>query len=103
MFLPGTGRGTIRRMVEGVLRLRKNAFEHAFNVLHDIDCPNTKHPVAVQCEKLVANGVTLRPVSEAVHFAINFNHQAPFAYVEINDIGADRMLSTNLHPQPRRS
>src|SRR3569623_732109 len=56
--------------------------------------------MAIFTKEGVARFVVRRSIAAIVNLAIHLDDQAGFAAVEINDIGADRVLAAELHAGP---
>ena len=96
LILPGTGRGTSRRLVEGVPRPLKNNLSRSGRVqqnlrggnAYDLQSPFAQEPFATQ---IADDGV-----GAVVPKTIDFDDKPGLAAVEIDHITLDRMLPTKL-------
>jgi len=73
LFLPGTGRGTGRRLVEGARRVRYDHRNNGLDVPQHFACRHSQHPVAILFEKSVATRVALRTVAASVELAVHLD------------------------------
>ena len=92
IFLPGTGRGTGRRLVEGAGRRRHDHRHHGLDIPQHIAGGHTQHPVAILREKSVAISIALNAIAAAMEFAIDLYRQLGSSAVEVANIGAKGML-----------
>ena len=94
LSLPGTGRGTVRRTVEGALRPRNNCVGSANCIRKDALGRDPDHPEPVILDKLKSALVVFRLPTHVVDNAFDFDHQFVLQAAEIDDVGANRMLAT---------
>ncbi len=97
-ILPGTGRGTVRRTVEGAARLADtdDLFDRRANVPKHVSRRNPQRQNAFVCKPRISNSIPLRPVTHVVGDAVDFDRQPRTGTVEIEHIGTGRMLSPKL-------
>ncbi len=97
-FLPGTGRGTVRRAVEGSARLTgaDDPLDHLVHVPKHVRRRNTRHHDAPASEPSLSNRVSLGPIPHIMRNAIDFDRQARLGTEEVEHIGARGMLSPKL-------
>ena len=73
MILPGTGRGTSRRLVEGALRLRDNSLGSALNARENALRCHSQNSEPLVLDEALTIGVGLRPAAHIVNPAIHFD------------------------------
>ena len=97
-FLPGTGRGTIRRMVEGNARRRglNDMLDNGVLVLKHLSGGNAQHHDLVASQPLIALGIPLRTITEAMTFAVHLDRQPYLGTEKIEHIRTSRMLPPEL-------
>src|SRR5437763_16629933 len=86
------GRGTIRRMVEGVSHALGDGGQYPIQVLHHVRSDEAENTIAVVFHVAVARGVALGPVAVIVRSAVHLDHQPRVAYEEIRNIWTDWVL-----------
>ena len=91
------GRGTIRRMVEGVRHQRGDPFYDPIDVAQHIRRRNAKHSVPAVRQERVSPLVARWTVTSIVSLAVDFNDQTCLAHIKIDDVRPDRMLPSDLH------
>ena len=97
-FLPGTGRGTVRRTVEGPpLPARgDDGCDHSVQVAQDLGGGNTQGKEAELRKMLIPAGVTLWAIAACMPFSVHFNREPRLEAGEIEPVGRLRMLAAKL-------
>jgi len=90
------GRGTIRRMVEGVRHLLDDKPQCTIQVLHHVRGHQAYNPKAALAHVSVTSMVALWTVAIVMRRAVNFENKTGLADKEISDVGPDGMLPPNL-------
>jgi hypothetical protein len=90
------GRGTARRVVEGVRPKRADHHDDPVNINQNVRSSYTKHLIPILFHEFVPAHIALWISAPIMHFAIDFNDQLEAAAVKVGDIAADRVLSPEL-------
>ena len=98
-ILPGTGRGTSRRLVEGAAHERCNRVGHCINVYRHPPGGDANDAITLLAQEPQAILIPCRTVGSVMRFAFDFDNQPGFTAVEVGDIGPDWMLATKLRPR----
>jgi len=93
-FLPGTGRGTSRRLVEGAGHKRCDRVGHRTGIRHYAASGNSHHAETLFVQEAQTEFVALWPIGAIMYLAIDFDNQPRFPTVEVDDIRPDRVLTT---------
>jgi hypothetical protein len=99
-ILPGTGRGTSRRLVEG-LALRQNAGKRPLHIVQDVARGQTQRTIALRNQPFVPRLVAERDAAAVVRFSVDFNRKACGKADEVENERSGGMLATPF--MPRRS
>ena len=79
-----------------IAQTRMNGRHHSINLGQDLIIPETQHSVAVRIEESSAFGVGCDGLSLAVLAAIHFNDDAFLVTREVDEVGTDRRLPTEM-------
>ena len=99
-ILPGTGRGTSRRLVEGSARptLIDQELNNCFSIGKHLLRRNSDHPIPFSHEPPIACFVASRISTSFVNLAINFDEELGFQTCKIDDELACGLLASELVP-----
>ena len=92
-ILPGTGRGTVRRTVEG-LALSQNVGHDRPKVGQDFSSRNAHRPITLSHKPLVASFIVDRVRSTTMCLTVNLDRQLGLEARKIQDVGPCRMLTS---------
>ena len=97
-LLPGTGRGTVRRTVEGNARRRglNDVFNDGALIPKYISGRYAQHDEIVRCQPVIAIDIPLGPIAEAMAFAIDLHHQPNLGTEKVEHKRTSRMLPPEL-------
>ncbi len=96
-ILPGTGRGTSRRLVEGASHKCCDRVGHGVDVCDNTLGGDADDAVALFAQETEAGLIALRTVCTVVRLAVDFDDQARFPTIKVDQIRPDRMLAAKLH------
>ena len=104
LFLPGTGRGTVRRTVEGNARGTglHDVLDGGIQILKHFDSRDSQYYDITRRQPFVADHIPLGPVAEIMGFSIDFDRQPRFGAKEVENIRPSRMLSPKLESSGSR-
>jgi len=89
----------MRSMVVGECREGDDRGNDRVQIPEDLCRIHPGHPVPVLFQKPVPQHVTLRPVTTFMRLAVHFHDKRGRSTIEINHIGAHRMLPAKLDPR----
>ncbi|KQM22685.1 hypothetical protein ASE73_00035 [Sphingomonas sp. Leaf24] len=95
-ILPGTARGTSRRLVEGSGHERCDRIGHRVGIRHDPPGSNPHNAIALSAQKPQSVFVPIWMIGTVMYVAVDFHDQPRFPAIEIDNIGSDRMLAAKL-------
>ncbi len=95
-ILPGTGRGTSRRLVEGGGHQRGDRGGHRTDVSNHTGGGNADDAVALLLQEPQSRIVPFRTIGALMRFAVDLDDQPGLSAEKIGDIGPNRMLATEL-------
>ena len=101
-FLPGTGRGTVRRTVEGTARhgAVNYVFDHSSFIPKHISGRDPQHRDILAGQPIIPFDVSLRPITETVALPIDLDREPRLSAEEIEHIRTSGMLTPE--PEPTR-
>ena len=105
LFLPGTGRGTVRRTVEGNARRAglHDVLDDGVHVGEYLPRRNTQRSDVAGRQPCIALDISRRSIADIVTLAINFDGQTTLGAEEIEHIGTGRMLPSKFEATGPRS
>lgn len=97
-FLPGTGRGTVRRTVEGLPPCADmpHLFHRRRNIIKRAPRGYTNDLDALCGQPCVAIRIAVRPVAHIVRDAVDLNRHASLGTEEVEHITSSRMVAAKL-------
>ena len=97
-FLPGTGRGTVRRTVEGHARRADigDILHHSTDIHKHVPRWNTHHFYSLPSQPRVTRAIPFWAIACVVRETVHLNRDANFGTKEVEHIGTCRMLSSKL-------
>ena len=98
MRLPGTGRGTSRRLVEGIRHPRNDCVGNVVHITQHAFSGNPQDPKPVFLDKLNPSIIELYPVGVIMRRAIDLDHKPFCKKAEVNHVRANRMVAAELKP-----
>ena len=99
LSLPGTGRGTIRRMVEGGRYKRCDCSDDAIQIAENIVRGESHNAMAVLRQESVSPGVEIGPVAALMRLTIDLDRQPGRATIEIDHIRPDGVALAKLRAE----
>ncbi|KQM38875.1 hypothetical protein ASE59_09880 [Sphingomonas sp. Leaf10] len=95
-ILPGTGRGTSSRLVEGAGHKRRDRVGHRTGIRDHTAGGNPNDAIPLLAQEPQAGFIPRRTIGTVMCFTVDLNDQPRFTAVKVDHIGADRMLATKL-------
>ncbi len=96
-FLPGTGRGTTRRVVEGqALHVLDDRRNDSFRASQNLGSGNPEDGYTARRQPPIPRLIALRTITAAVRFAVDFHREPQGSAIEVEHIGSGGMLSSKL-------